>query len=505
MVRIQHIVPLMLIQHHFNLLLIIGGIFTLPLVEARASSEGDSMDSAELLESIIKGCASSSVCELDRAENLWMHGNCQEREVAFCIFAEFEPQRLPHLVRQLTPCHNDFPLIHAILGSVHFYNGDFHEALNAFTKAEQEGHQRIGEVYSNLGATYFATEQWEFAITCFEDAWMATDKSNVHEAYMTLNNLAAIHLAYQKPELALAWVEEAKSNLDKMMELSESMPSQEMLHIQSMTIAVNEFWARGMMRDTVFLRENWRNIDWGSPGIQGSVWLHLMTEYSSLIKDEGFYASQSRLLQHLLNEIERTPGESNKASELSDLLGVYKKTWPDDLNGLVSLWRELDDFKNQFNSTRIETPINKSTSVFSSTALGIANAIACFILLLLIFQKHKSKQSDDQFLKEQLNALRDWPNALKRIKQHAAMLDSLAVFIPSKFAQFNHPEGNELSELEWMVFQSAAARERPKNLAIRKNFSPSYIYALRSSVRKKLGIPEEESLESWIEENKISS
>lgn len=85
------------------------------------------------------------------------------------------------------------------------------------------------------------------------------------------------------------------------------------------------------------------------------------------------------------------------------------------------------------------------------------------------------------------------------------MLDSLAVFIPSKFAQFNPPEGNELSELEWMVFQSAAARERPKNLAVRKNFSPSYIYALRSSVRKKLGIPEEESLESWIEENKISS
>ena len=459
------------------------------------------MDSAELLESIIKGCASSSVCELDRAENLWMHGNCQEREVAFCIFAEFEPQRLPHLVRQLTPCHNDFSLIHAILGSVHFYNGDFHEALNAFTKAEQEGHQRIGEVYSNLGATYFATEQWEFAITCFEDAWMATDKSNVHEAYMTLNNLAAIHLSYQKPELALAWVEEAKSNLDKMMELSESMPSQEMLHIQSMTIAVNEFWARGMMRDTVFLRENWRNIDWGSPGIQGSVWLHLMTEYSSLIKDEGFYASQSRVLFNLLNEIERTQGESDKASELSDLLRDYNNLWPDDLTGLVTFWKELDDFKNQFNSTLIETPIIHESTAFHRNALFIANAILCLTVLFLIFQKFKTSQADDQFLNKQLHALRDWPNSSRRVKQHRAMLDSLSAFIPAKFEEFNLPEGIQLNELEWEVFESAVAGERPKELALRKNLSPSYIYALRSSIRKKLGISEVDNLESWIEMN----
>lgn len=100
-------------HHHLFLMFTLVGILTIPFANARASAVGESIDSSELLESIIKGCATSSVCELDRAEHLWMHGNCREREVAFCIFAEFEPQRLPHLVRQLTPCHNDFPLRHA--------------------------------------------------------------------------------------------------------------------------------------------------------------------------------------------------------------------------------------------------------------------------------------------------------------------------------------------------------------------------------------------------------
>lgn len=489
---------------HLRFMFTLSGILTIPFANAGASSVSDSIDSSELLESIIKECAPSSSCELDRAENLWMHGNCREREVAFCIFAEFEPHRLPVLAGQLTPCPNVFPLIHAILGSFHYYNGDFQEALNAFANAEQEGHQRMDEVHSNLGATYFATGQWEFAITCFEDAWMATDKSNLDEAYMILNNLGAIHLAVQKPELALAWVEEAKSNLDKMVESSKSKPSQEMLHIQSMTIAVNEFWARGMMRDTVFIKENWRNIDWGSPGIQSSVWLHLMTEYSSLIKEEGFYASQSRLLYNLLNEIERTQGESDKASELSDLLTDYNNLWPDDLTGLVMFWKELDDLKNQFNSTLTETPIIHDVTAFQSNALLIANAIACFILLVLIIQKPKTSQADDHFFNEQLLELRDWPNNSQRVKQHVAMLDLLSAFTPSKIAEFSLPRGVELSESEWMVFQSAAAGERPKELAIRKNLSPSYVYALRSSIRKKLGISEMENLKSWIELNRTS-
>jgi DNA-binding CsgD family transcriptional regulator len=259
-----------------------------------------------------------------------------------------------------------------------------------------------------------------------------------------------------------------------------------------------------MMRDSAFIRENWRTIDWGGPGIQASVWLHLITEYSYLIKDEGFYASQSRLLQNLLNEIDTTQGELDTASELSDLLRDYKKLWPDDLTGLVTFWKELDDLKNQFNSTLTETPIIHDVTAFQRNALLIANAIACFILLVLIIQKPKTSQADDHFFNEQLLVLRDWPNNSQRVKQHVAMLDSLSAFIPSGFAEFHMPEGIDLSESEWMVFQSAAAGERPKELAIRKNLSPSYVYALRSSIRKKLGISEVEKLESWIELNKTS-
>jgi DNA-binding CsgD family transcriptional regulator len=126
-------------------------------------------------------------------------------------------------------------------------------------------------------------------------------------------------------------------------------------------------------------------------------------------------------------------------------------------------------------------------------------------VLFLIFHSSKSIGANDEFLNQQFQALNDWPNSSRQVKQQQAILDSLSGFIPSKSTKIDFPEGIELSELEFIVLQSAAAKERPKELAIRKNLSPSYVYALRSSIRKKLGISEVENLESWIEMNKNST
>lgn len=492
-------------HNHFRIWSAICGILIIPFANARADSVLDSIDSAELFQSIIKEWGSNPTYNLDRADDLWMSANCQEQEVAFCLYAKFEPSRVPVLVKQLPTCSNVFPLFHALLGSSHFHSGNFQEALNAFTAAEQEGYQPVGQAYSNLGATYFATQQWEFAITCLEDAWEATDKSNLSEGYMTLNNLSAIHLAHNEPELALAWIEEAKSNLEKMRASSESKPPLETLHSQAMTIAVNEFWAHCMLQDTAFVRENWRNIDWGSPGIQAPIWLYLITEYSQLINDEGFYSFQSRVVQHLHIELANTQGALVGSSGLSDLLREYQDLWPDDLSGMVTLWKELDELKNQFNSSSIEPPTIQRTSYFRRNVIVIANVLIGLILLFMIFQNIKSRRANGDFLNEQLLVLKDWPKTSSQAKRHSALLDTLTAFIPSNVLEYGFPAGTELNELEWTVFHSAAMREPPKELAMRENLSPSYIYAIRSSIRKKLEILEAESLESWIEMNKNSN
>lgn len=491
--------------YRFRIWCTICGILTITFANARADSVFDSIDSAELFQSIVKECGSNPACNLDRADKLWMSANCQEQEVAFCLYAEFEPSRVPVLAKQLPLCSNVFPLFHALLGSSYFYKGNFQEALNAFTAAEQEGYQPVGQAYSNLGATYFATQQWEFAITCFEDAWLATDKSSLSEAYMTLSNLAAIHLAHNEPELALAWIEKAKSNLEKMRETSESKPPSETLQSEAMTIAVNEFWAHCMLQDTAFVRENWRNIDWGSPNIQAPIWLYLITEYSWLINDEGFYSFQSRVVQHLHTELANTEGASAGSSGIADLLKEYQELWNDDLSGMVTLWKELDELKIQFNSISFEPPTIQMTSSFRRNVLVIANVLVCFILVFMIFQNVKSRRVDGDFLNEQLLVLRDWPKTLKQAKQHSALLERLAAFVPSNVLEYDLPAGTELSELEWLVLHSAAKREPPKQLAMRESLSPSYIYAIRSSIRKKLEISEVESIESWIEMNKKSN
>jgi DNA-binding CsgD family transcriptional regulator len=55
------------------------------------------------------------------------------------------------------------------------------------------------------------------------------------------------------------------------------------------------------------------------------------------------------------------------------------------------------------------------------------------------------------------------------------------------------------------VLNSIAGLERPKDLARRLDWTPNYVYVLRSRLRKKLNIPDDVSLDDFIASNNSTS
>ena len=457
--------------------------------------------SSDLLRTIYEECGTNRACYLQKSDSLWSYGSCREREAAFTICAELAPNRLPLWIDQLPSCKNTFPRYHIQLGAIHFHNGNFSEALSEFTQGELEGHQPVCDSYANLGATYFALKEWEFAIGCFEDSWTETDKSDFTRSYMILNNLAAIHLRFQKPNEALFWVEKAKSNLVQMLDAAQSMPKPETFETESMVIAVNEFGARTLLNDTAFVRKQWRNINWGSPDIQAQDWLNLILQAAPLIDDQAFYMSQARILGNIFSEFERTNSDENARTGSFALLADYHERWPDDLAGMVTFWKELTEiqrlirFKNQasMHSTEGDTTV---------VALMLANSVVLLVGVSLIIKRLRSKKMDESFLREQMHTLRNWPTHGREKKRHAAKIDALAFWVQNIPPKYPFPDDFELSESEWIAFRSAEENELPKSLAMRKRWTPSYVYSLRSSIRRKIGVSDSNSLESWIERNR---
>ena len=252
-------------------------------------SEPSDQRATELLESIRNECQHDMHCYLSRAEGLWGSSQCWEKELAFCVLSEIQPERTQRLASELEPCINRFARLHEVLGSMHFGSSDFQRALHEFTQSELEGMEPKSLNTSNIGATYFALNELDFAIVCFTEAWEEADPSNLMFRYMILNNIAAIHIRIEEPVEALQWIEQAKRNLIALTESdNEVRPAKSTLAAQKMTIAANEWLAHILLHDTAFVQENWRTVNWGAAGPLTLDWFNLLTKSAPIIDEEDF-------------------------------------------------------------------------------------------------------------------------------------------------------------------------------------------------------------------------
>lgn len=477
-------------------------LFTLTSSLCIAQGEAVSMqaeDAHEVFRLLKEECAGDHSCMINAGRDFIKSADCSRYEVGFCIMF----QREPHLQRTLVEsdtadCGISFWPYHFLRGNWMYQAGRFMEAFDEYVAAEQEGMEPFVTTFTNMGATYFALEEWEAALACFEEAWDLRAAGDAPNAYMILNNIAAINLRFRNYDEALLWVEEAKTNFEELSGVGYGL-SQEDLSGARLAIDMNEWFARGALQDTMFVQENWRNLNWGALEAQPKDWMKLIALISPLITDGEFWSAQSRTIVSVLSDLDTDETEWGKTYGPYSLLIDFNRYFPEEHENLIVLWQEIAKLKwRQLpEASDLSQGDGQQEIVLVPVFIGL-NAFLLLVWLFLEFRIGKNKRMRVRSARQLLQRLVKIATERKGWGEAGPLLDALVAQFPNTLDAQSAIEAFNLTSSEVEVLISAQLRESPKDLARRKSWTPKYVYTLRSSVRRKLGVEADMPLEEWF-------
>ena len=456
-------------------------------------------DAHQVFRLLKEECSGDHTCMMDAGRDFIKSSDCAQHEVGFCIMFQREPKSQRILIESDTAdCGISFWPYHYLRGNYLYEAGRYKEAFDEYVAAEQEGMEPFATTFTNLGATYFALEEWDAALTCFEQAWDLRLDGDAPNAYMILNNIAAIHLRFQEYEEALLWVEEAKKNFEQLSGTVYGL-SQEDLRGARLMIDMNEWFARGALRDTMFVEENWRNMNWGALEAQPRDWLKLIALISPLITDGEFWSAQSRTLVGLLSDLDAEETEWGKAYGPYSLLIDFNRYFPEEPENLVLLWQTIAkmDWGQSPDALDIPQEDMQQDMVLVPVSLGLS-ALLLFAWLLVEFRIRKNNRMKFHSSRQLLQQLEKIAKDQKGWGEAETVLDALVAQFPNTLDTQSAIEAFDLTSSEVEVLISAQLRESPKDLARRKSWTPKYVYTLRSTLRRKLGVEADMPLEEWF-------
>ena len=447
-------------------------------------------------------CGGDAACMLDASSRLLESAECGLQQVGFCIQAQLLPEETGSLMQRVEDCDETFWPFHYLRGNWFFEKGRIEDSFQEFVAAEQEGMEPKGVLFSNQGAAYFEMECMSEALVCFEESFDCFDDSEAPYRFMSLNNIAAIHLRFQQFEEALAWVAKAKANLE-LMSNSEFGFTSEYLNSVRFIVDANEWFARSSLGDSAFVRGNWRELEWGAWEIQPDDWLQLMFNVAPLMDEESFFVAQLRTLESLLQELGPRPDDPGMKFGIFALLLDYHNFFPDDIRGLMTAWMGVANLSRRLDgweSAPVATSATKSSFHWSLILCALIPFLALTYVLTRIFQARKYRKVS---LKNRIGVLQMLINSKAKSHEIQQVLADIVSAYPTTLDPLDAFAQYELTESELEVLMSAQLRESPKDLALRKSWTPKYVYTMRSSVRKKLGIETEIPLEEWFAKQNV--
>lgn len=487
--------------YHRSIMMIAGiTLFAASLVHGQQeSSTSHEPDAHQVFRMVKTECAGDADCMLEAGRDLLNSQDCARREVGFCIVFQVEPGLQRALASaEGSECDVSFWPYHYLKGNWMFESGFYEEALTEYVAAEQEGMEPPLTTYTNMGATYFALQDWEAALTCLEQAWELRNEGDAPGAYMILNNLAAIHLRFHEYDEALIWVDKAKMNFEELSGAGYGFTPKD-LSAARLLIDMNEWFARCALGDTAFVQDNWRNLNWGALEVQPRDWFKLMGLVAPLVTDEEFWSAQSRTLASVLDELNPDLDEWGRHYGAYALLIYQNMYFPGRYDNLAAMWKSIAELQGrQHHGT---TPQQAG-----SLGWGFVPMAVCGVLLLtwLLFERrlHTARQLRLRSSEQLLNRLGEIASRGTGWGEAGVLLDALVAQFPNALNAQSVIEQYNLTDSEVEVLISAQLRESPKDLARRKSWTPKYVYSMRSSLRKKLGVPAEMPLEEWFNHSK---
>jgi tetratricopeptide (TPR) repeat protein len=458
-------------------------------------------DADELKLKIQAECGSDLECIADWTKRLIEHRDCYCREVGYSIDFYFGFGLAEHDVTYAnTPCDRPYVAYRTALGARSFQQGELERAMDVFWQVLETG-EVPGTSLTNVGAVYFAMGQFDLAAVCFEQAWVDTEL-NPAETFMVLNNLTAIHMQFRQWEEALRWVLLTRDWLVQNTPGYDAL-SYSMNDASAAMVEANEWIIRLQLGEVEVAESLWKTVPWGSPVLSSEQWLNLMFTTAERIDAVDFYPSQIRLLVQLAKEyldasaktidlgayeflLQRAYAEENSFEELID---VWKWTEASlrvdeslvDAQSTSNFLREMDFYRRIF------------------TALGLAAVLIGVVLAMRVRRRFGPRAEGAASVEAAFDSLRNWHKGTERdFIQVQRNLEHIDEASRAHLAGWLAAKGGDFTDTDVIILRATLMNQSPKDIARANDWSPSYVYKIRSQLRIRLETPDDESFESWL-------
>lgn len=495
--------PRTLVKQHISLLAL--AYLCIPLYAAGRATLQCTTDSdpEQVKLDIQQACNSNIDCIKAHTQVLLESRACFCEQIGLTLDVYFGFNLRPHTREAVTRCPHPYFLYPFTVASQAFQQSKFEAAIDWYWDAHGAG-APPSSCITNIGASYFQLGEYAFAINCFEDAFENTELTE-DEAYMVLNNLTAIQMQLSNCNEAFEWSILAKNRLANQLD-GYDLGQMTIGNEASALIEANEWLIRIELGDLAFIEEHWKDVHWGSAHLPAEQWIKLIWNTGKVLDDETFHELNIRLLRQLYTEYlaEANPTVTFGAFTwfLDRLVSMPLKSYPNALED----WRWVEMLCSGQPSPSTSASANPQSiakKIYRNAFLtNAAWAMALLLGGIFTILKYRHKRSVVARLVNTTSALENLKNwHLGKLKDFAVVqssLDALERTSRQHVSGWLVSEGIELSNVELIILRHSLSNISPKQTATHYNWTPNYVYKIRSRLRLKLNAPDDEDLNNWV-------
>ena len=455
-------------------------------------------------EAALKKCESSASCLELEALKLFPVAASEDcgttmQRAALLLFnrSPEDSQRLAGII-DLAGCDTSFSQLRYNMGMLEWRKGNLNEAERHFMLgAELVQENRKAVWVTAAGAVAYEDERMEVAMKRFIEAYQL---DSLNAAPMLLNNLSALSLYLGQTQDCALWGERALSRYAEFENDVDAGVGPEF----SQYVHFNLFVAYTTLQNVEEATSHWERLDFKNLNAYPIQLAELLSMFARLTDQPALLDIYGEPLRKRIigfQESGRLGNITYMEEPLASLFTREAKPFVDSI-GLREAWTRL----------RPHIPL-RSAAAGESTETAEAPptsrwwliALWTFILIGLVFavlvtrlraSKATSIPSSSWF--QLMNSLSDEPmDEMERRHLHLVLRE-----IQHEGNRFERPiHSPNLNESEQVALRDGILGVFPKTTARNHNWTPTYVYILRSSVRSKLGIAPEVSFARWKERN----
>ena len=496
---------------HPLMLLLVG--FLLVQIDGFASSLSVGTSSVAAMErnyaDILESCDHAKPCIEVRALRQYPQDETEdcfarmERTALLLYDRSIDDPILSSPLVELSDCDTNHASLRYNLGLLDWQRGNrplaahhFIQGAMLLPKAQQ------AKWWTAAGAVAYEMLEFDEAYRHYMAAYQA-DSTNVSP--MLLSNLSALFLSWNRPDLTVAWGERALERFGQIPNDHNFGISKNFLEL----VHFNLFTAHVIQGNRDGAERSWQHFQLSELPAHPLQLAELLSMFCRLIDEPMLLALHGEKIRNDVLAFETANPEFELTYNADPLVWLFTEDGSPIVNaiGLAAAWSELTQ------AVPLAEPVGTlDTAAISSDAPRDQRPgwmwawwVWLGVLPIPVWQFIQNRRNRIPSLEERLNAIHDdlASNLLtdvtkSNLKFALAHLQSSSM---SKDESQQSSKRERLNESEQIVLRDALNNVFPKETAQQNDWTPTYVYILRSSLRKKLGISGSVTFQQWRDLN----